>query len=155
MSGSHREVRDIVKTAVWSKVRFINSCSTYRLVVLLFTVETIDDILTTSLIVPLLFLPLFPSPTPPLLRLPFLLAIFFSVFAFSFFFYFVVVFVLFRLLLFVLSSSVAGQICQPFQCSAGWKVVAVAESKTWAISWITVDRSRSWYSKAPRNITMK
>ena len=79
--------------------------------------QIIDDILTTSLIVPLLFLPLFPSPTSPLLCLPFLLAIFFSVFAFSFFFYFVVVFVLFRLPLFVLSSSVAGQICQPFQCS--------------------------------------
>ena len=154
MSGSHREVRDIVKTADWSKVRFIHSCSTYRLAVLPFTVETIDDILTTSLIAPLLFLPLFPPPTSPLLRLPFLLTIFFSVFAFSFFFYFVVVFVLFRLSLFVLSSSVTGQICQPFQCSV-WKVVAVAESKTWAISWITVDRSRSWYSKAPRNITMK
>lgn len=153
MSGSHREVTDIVKTAVWSKVHFINSCSTYRLAVLPFTVETIDDILATSLIVPLLFLPLFPTPTSPLLRLPFLRAIFFSVFAFSFFF-FVVVFVLFRLSLFVLSSSVVGQICQPFQCS-GWKVVAVAESKTWAISWITVDRSRSWYSKSPRNITMK
>ena len=154
MSGSHREVRDIVKTAVWSKVRFINSCSTYRLAVLPFTVKTIDDILATSLIIPLLFLPHFPSPTSPLLRLPFLLAIFFFCLCFLTFFYFIVVFVLFRLPLFVLSSSVAGQICQPFQCS-GWKVVAVAESKTWAISWITVDRSRSWYSKATRNITMR
>ena len=108
MSGSHREVRDIVKTAVWSKVRFINSCSTYRLAVLPFTVETIDDIFATSLIVPLLFLPLFPSPTSPLLRPPFLLAIFFSVFAFSFFFYFIVVFVLFCLHLFVLSSRSAN-----------------------------------------------
>ena len=52
MSGSHREVRDIVKTTDWSKVRFIHSCSTYRLVVLPFTVETIDDILTTSLTAP-------------------------------------------------------------------------------------------------------
>ena len=154
MSGSHREVRDIVKTADWSKVRFIHSCSTYRLAVLPFTVETIDDILATSLIVPHLFLPLFPSPTSPLLHLPLLLAIFFFCLCFLIFFYFVVIFVLFRLSLFVLSSSVVGQICQPFQCS-GWKVVAVAESKTWAISWITVDRSRSWYSKSPRNITMK
>ena len=69
MSGSHREVRDIVKTVVCSKVHFINSCSIFRLVVLPFTEETIDDIsLATRLIVPLLFLSLFPSPTPPLLR---------------------------------------------------------------------------------------
>ena len=86
MSGSHREVRDIVKTADWSKVRFIHSCSTYRLAVLPFTVETIDDILTTSLIAPLLFLPLSPPPTSLLLRLPFLLAIFFSVLLSHFFF---------------------------------------------------------------------
>ena len=87
MSGTHREVRDIVKTVVCSNVRFINSCSIYRLAVdvLPFTEETIDDIsLATRLIVPLLFLSLFPSPTPPLLRLPFLLALFFSVFAFPF-----------------------------------------------------------------------
>ena len=80
MSGTHREVRDIVKTVVCSNVRFINSCSIYRLAVdvLPFTEETIDDIsLATRLIVPLLFLSLFPSPTPPLLRLPFLLAFFF------------------------------------------------------------------------------
>ena len=86
MSGSHREVRDIVKTVVCSKVRFINSCSIYRLAVdlLPFTEEKIDDIsLATRLIVPLLFLSLFPSPTPPL-RLPFLLVLFYSVFAFSF-----------------------------------------------------------------------
>ena len=86
MSGSHREVRDIVKTVVCSKVHFINSCSIFRLAVLPFTEETIDDIsLGTRLIVPLLFLSLFPSPTPPLLRLPFLLALFFPVFAFPFF----------------------------------------------------------------------
>ena len=84
MSGSYREVRDIVKTVVCSKVRFISSCSIYRLAVLPFTDETIDDIsLATRLIVPLLFLSLFPSPTPPL-RLPFLLVLFYSVFAFSF-----------------------------------------------------------------------
>ena len=74
MSGSYREVRDIVKTVVCSKVRFISSCSIYRLVVLPFTEETIDDIsLATRLIVPLLFLSLVPSPTLPLIRLPFLL----------------------------------------------------------------------------------
>ena len=86
MSGSHREVRDIVKTVVCSKVHFINSCSIYRLAVLPFTEETIDDIsLATGLIVSLLFLSLFPSPTPPLLHLPFLLALFFPVFASHFF----------------------------------------------------------------------
>ena len=119
MSGSHREVRDIVKTVVCSKVHFINSCSIFRLAVLPFTEETIDDIsLATRLIVPLLFLSLFPSPTPPLLRLPFLLALF-SRLCFLIFLYLVVVFVLFRLLIFVLLSitSVAGGICQPFQCS--------------------------------------
>ena len=93
MSGSYREVRDIVKTVVCSKLRFTSSCSIYRLAVLPFTEETIDDIsLATRLMVPLLFLPLFPSPTPPLLRLPFLLALFFPVFAFSFFLYLAVVF---------------------------------------------------------------
>ena len=107
MSGSHREVRDIVKTTDWSKVRFIHSCSTYRLAVLPFTVETIDDILTTSLIAPLLFLPLFPPPTSPLLRLPFLLAIFFSVFAFSFFFT-----SLLSLFFFVFSSLYLVQVSQ-------------------------------------------
>ena len=75
-----------MKTVVCSKVHFINSCSIYRLAVLPFTEETIDDIsLATGLIVSLLFLSLFPSPTPPLLHLPFLLALFFPVFAFSFF----------------------------------------------------------------------
>ena len=120
MSGSHREVRDIVKTVVCSKVHFINSCSIYRLMVLPFTEETTDDIsLATSLIVPLLFLSLFPSPTPPLLHLPFLLALFFPCFCFLIFLYLVVVFVLFRLLVFVLLSitSVAGGICQPFHFS--------------------------------------
>ena len=78
MSGSHREVRDIVKTVVCSKVHFINSCSIFRLAVLPFTEETIDDIsLATRLIVPLLFLSLFP--------LPFLLALFSPVFVFPFF----------------------------------------------------------------------
>ena len=86
MSGSHREVRDIVKTVVCSKVHFINSCSIFRLAVLPFTEETIDDIsLATRLIVPLLFLSLF----LPLLLLffvfHFFLPFFFPVFAFPFF----------------------------------------------------------------------
>ena len=86
MSGSHRKVRDIVKTVVCSKVRFICSCSINRLAVLPFTDETIDDIsLATRLIVPLLFLSLFPSPTPPLICLPCLL-LFFDFLCFLIFF---------------------------------------------------------------------
>ena len=157
MSGSYREVRDIVKTVVCSKVRFISSCSIYRLAVLPFTEETIDDIsLATRLIVPLLFLSLVPSPTPPLIRLPFLL-LFFDCLCFLIFFvlgWCLCSFSSSRLCASFNYKSVAGGICQPFHCS-GWKVVAVAESKTWATSWITLDKSRSSYSKAPGNITMK
>ena len=85
MSGSHREVRDIVKTAVWSKVHFINSCSTYRLAVLPFTVETIDDILATSFFLCSSFL-FFPLLLLLFSVFHFFLPFFFSVFAFSFFF---------------------------------------------------------------------
>ena len=119
MSGSHREFRDIVKTVVCSIVRFINSCSINRLAVLPFTEEKIDDIsLATRFIVPLLFLSLFPSPTPPLLRLPFLFGLFLDCLCFPFSLYLVGVFVLFRRLVFVLPSikSFAGGICQHFQC---------------------------------------
>ena len=58
------------------------------------------------------------SPTPPLLRLPFLLGLFLDCLCFLFSLYLVGVFVLFRRLVFVLPSikSVAGGICQRFQC---------------------------------------
>ena len=132
MSGSHREVRNIVKTLVGSIVRFINSCSIYRLAVLPFTEETIDDIsLATRLIVPLLFLCLFPSPTPPLLRLPFLLSLFFDCLCF----------LIFLVLGWCLGSFSSSRLCASFNynCrrrdlptfSLFWmKSCAVAESKT-------------------------
>ena len=84
--GKPQRSQRYCETVICSKVHFINSCSIFRLAVLPFTEETIDDIsLATHLIVPLLFLSLFPSPTPPLLCLPFLLALFFPVFISSFF----------------------------------------------------------------------
>ena len=106
------------QTAVWSKVRFINSCSIYRLAVLPVTVETINDILATSLLIPLH--PLFPSPTPPLLCLPFLLAIFFLSLLSHFFFTW-----LLSLFFFVCKSP----LCASFKCRR-------TDLPTFSMSWM-------------------